>query len=137
MKTFILREQRHLDNLIAFLTQNWEAMSKTKHPMAVECRQDSVKRSQAANRLYWATLHQIEAQAWVEGRQYPSVVWHEFAKRKFIGVVDLPGQGTMSQSSTGLNTQEFADYIQKVEYWAQSELGVCLVDPSEPIGRMR
>lgn len=135
MKTFILREPRHLEALMAFLAGNWLAMSKTKAPMVVECKPESKKRSTLQNRYYWAVLHQIEAQAWIEGRQYSSEVWHESAKRRFIGCIDLPGGGTMAQSTTELSTKEFLDYVTQVEAWAQQELGVSLVDMTERLGR--
>jgi len=135
MKTFILREPRHMEALMAFLAGNWLAMSRTKHPLVVECKPESTKRSTLQNKYYWAVLHQIEEQAWIEGRQYSSEVWHEAAKRRFIGLVDLPGGGTMAQSTTTLSTKEFLDYVTKVEAWAQQELGVSLMDMTERIGR--
>ena len=127
-RIFILREKRHLDALLTFLAGNWEAMSRTKHPMQVECKPESKKRNLAQNRYYWQMLHQIEADAWVEGRQYSSEVWHEAAKRRFIGCIDLPGGGTMAMSSTDLSTVEFAEYVAKVEAWAALELGVQFVE---------
>ena len=136
MRVFVLREPRHLEALTAFLAANWKAMSGTKHPLMVECKPESSKRSIIQNKYYWAILHQIEEQAWVEGRQYASEVWHEAAKRRFIGCADLPGGGTMALSTTELSTKEFADYVTRVEVWAQQELGVCLME-IEPSGGFR
>lgn len=136
MRTFILRERRNLDALLAFIASNWEAMAKTKHPLQVDLKPEATKRNLQQNRYYWQMLNQISEQSWIEGRQYSADVWHEAAKRRHIGCVDLPGGGTMAMSSADLNVQEFADYTTKVEAWAQTELGVCLMDLSEPHGRV-
>lgn len=125
---FILREKRNLDAFLAFLVGNWEAMSSTKHPMQIECKPESSKRNLQQNRYYWQMLHQIESDAWVEGRQYAAETWHELAKRKFIGCLDMPGGGLMAMSTTDLSTKEFAEYVTKVEAWAASELGVQFVE---------
>ena len=135
-RTFILREERHLQALMTFLAQNWKALSGTKHPLQVDCQPEAIKRSLQQNRRYWAVLNQISEQAWVEGHQYSSEVWHEAAKRKFIGCIDLPGGGLMAMSTTSLNTKEFADYCTQVEAWAQTEFGVELTEIIEPIGRV-
>ena len=130
MKTFIIRERRHLDALLAFIAGNWEAMSQTKHPMQVDIKPESAKRSTQANRYYWQILHQIEEQGWVEGRQYSADLWHEYAKRRFLGLVDLPGGASIGISTTDLSTKEFQDYVQKVEAWAAQELGITFVEVS-------
>ena len=124
MRLFFLRERRNLEDLMSFLAGNWEAMSQTKHPMQVECKPESKKRNTQQNRYYWNLLHQIHEQAWVEGRQYAPEIWHEMGKRKFIGCIDMPGGGLMAMSTTDLSTKEFAEYVNKFEAWAASELGV-------------
>lgn len=124
-----------LKNLMAFLALNWEAAVLSGKPLAVEIGPEKRKRSVQANRYYWDLLNQISEQAWVEGRQYASEVWHECAKRRFLGLVDLPGGGHMAQSTTDLSVPEFAEYVQKVEVWAASELGVTLTEWNEPMGR--
>jgi len=126
MKTFYLRERRHLEALKAFLEANWEAMSKTKTPMQVECKPESHKRTSQANRRYWAILNQIESDVWVEGRQYSAQVWHEAAKRRFLGCIDIPGGGMIAVSSADLSSREFSEYTDKVEAWAATEFGLSL-----------
>ena len=134
-QVYVIRSSAILERAIQFARNNWEAMSRTKHPLVIEFKPESQKRSVQANRYYWQVLNQISEQAWIEGRQYSAEVWHEAAKRRFIGCMDLPGGGTMALSSADLNVQEFAEYVTKVEAWAQTELGVCLVDLTEPYGR--
>ena len=137
MKTFILRERRHLENLLAFVAANWEAMSQTKKPMQVDIKPESKKRSLQANRYYWQMLHQLAEQAWIEGRQYGSETWHEAAKRRHLGCIDLPGGGLMAMSTTDLSTSEFAEYVGRVEAWAATELGVTFEAIEWPIGRTK
>lgn len=128
MKTFYLRERRNLEALKAFLDANWEAMSKTKTPMQVECKPESKNRSQAQNRYYWNLLKQIESDAWIEGRQYSDECWHEYVKGRFIGYTDIPGGKKKPLSTTNLSTKEFADYVTRVEAWAAQELGIVFVE---------
>lgn len=128
MKLFILREERHLNAMLTFLSANWRAMAEQGKPLAVEIKPEKSKRSLNQNGLYWSLLQQIAEQAWVDGRQYNADVWHEAAKRQILGLVDLPNGQTMGRSSATLSVGEFAEYIEKVEAWAASELGVQFVE---------
>ena len=84
------------------------------------------KRTKAQNRRYWGNgvLKQIADQATVNGRLYSAETWHELAKRKFIGVIELPNGEVVGQSSTELTTDEFSRFCDQVEAWAATELGV-------------
>lgn len=105
--------------------------------MTVEVKESKAKRSSQANRRYWAILQQIADDAWMEGRQYAAdPVWHDFFKRRFIGVIDGPCGTSSAESTTKLNTKEFAQYVEKVEVFAATELGICLVEDIKPTGRM-
>ena len=64
----------------------------------------------------------------VNGLLYSADVWHELAKRKFIGVIELPDGSVVGKSSADLTTVEFADFCTQVEAWAASELGVVFYD---------
>lgn len=135
---YVIRSLPILERAIQFARLNWEAMGQTKHPLVIEFKPEKTKRNLQQNRYYWAMLRQIEEQAWIEGRQYSSEIWHEAAKRRFIGLVDLPGGGSMALSSAELSTAEFAEYVTRVEVWAQQELGVNLLDMAEePMGYRR
>ena len=128
MKLFILREERHLNAMLTFLSGNWKAMADQGKPLAVEIKPEKAKRSLNQNAYYWQMLQQIAEQTWVDGRQYNADVWHEAAKRQILGLVDLPNGQTMGRSSATLSVVEFAEYIQQVEAWAASELGVQFVE---------
>jgi hypothetical protein len=73
-------------------------------------------------------LSQISEQAKVGGQQYSPEAWHELAKRKFLGVTELPDGSIVGKSSTNLTTTEFSEFCTQVEAWAATELGVTFYD---------
>jgi len=84
-------------------------------------------RSDAQNRRYWGkgVLHQIAEQATDEdGRKYPAAAWHAYAKKKFLGVIELPDGSLEGESTTNLTKAQFSDFCTQVEAWASTELGV-------------
>jgi len=88
------------------------------------------KRTSPQNRRYWGrgVLAQIAEQARVGGQQYEPEAWHELAKRKFLGVTELPDGSIVGKSSTNLTTIEFSEFCSQVEAWAATELGVTFYD---------
>jgi len=88
------------------------------------------KRTSPQNRRYWGrgVLAQIAEQARVCGQQYEPEAWHELAKRKFLGVTELPDGSIVGKSSTNLTTIEFSEFCTQVEAWAATELGVTFYD---------
>jgi len=88
------------------------------------------KRTSPQNRRYWGrgVLSQISEQAKVGGQQYGAEAWHELAKRKFLGVTELPDGSIVGKSSTNLTTTEFSEFCTQVEAWAATELGVTFYD---------
>ncbi len=119
MKPFIIRtevdRQRYITHIAGLsLAKPWEAL--------VEPHKG--KRNLAQNARYWKLLAEIAEQVRVEGRLYSNEVWHEHMKRRFIGLIDLPGGGVIGASTTKENTAEFAEFMTKVESYAASELGV-------------
>lgn len=89
------------------------------------------KRTQPQNRRYWGqgVLAQIATQVVLPGdKQFSAENWHEFFKRKFIGVEGLPDGSVVGKSSTQLTTAEFSEFCAKVEAYAATELGVTFYD---------
>jgi hypothetical protein len=125
-RLFVLREAAHLASLVAFLGANWQAFAREGRFLAVTVTLYKSKRSLDQNRRYFgpAVLGAIEEQAWIDGRQYSKEVWHEQFKRQFIGTIDLPDGSTMAMSSTDLSVEEFSRFMQEVEVYAASMLGV-------------
>lgn len=99
-----------------------------EHPKEVVFMEHKAKRSTEANSRYWAMLGEVSQQAWIQGRQYPVEVIHEYAKRYMLpdecakGVpkwITLPnGDRALGMSTTDLNTAEFSEYMTQVEAWA-------------------
>ena len=91
------------------------------------------KRTGRQNKRYWGrgVLAQIAEQAVVNGQMFSTEAWHELAKRKFIGVDELPDGSVIGKSSTGLTTKEFSEFCDQVEAWAATELGVTFYDLPE------
>ena len=56
-----------------------------ERPIEVIIREEQKGRSLSANALMWAgPLNDIANQAWVHGRQYSALIWHEYFKEKFL-----------------------------------------------------
>lgn len=126
-RMFILRGDSNAQQLWSFLRNNWKQMADAGKPLAISVAEHKAKRSGEQNKRMWAILQQIEGGAWMEGRQFSQEGWHEFFKRKFIGVEELPGGGTVGISTTTLNVEEFAAYMTRIEAFAATELGVELI----------
>lgn len=88
------------------------------------------KRTRAQNRRYFGrgVLAQIAEQAVVDGKQFSAEIWHEFLKRKFLGVEELPDGSLIAAPSKGLTTAQFSEYCQQCEAYAATELGVTFYD---------
>ncbi len=90
-----------------------------------------IKRSNDANRRYWALLHVMSEKINAHGGGYSADVWHWWAKSKFLGCDDirLPNKKVLSipKSTADLDTAEFNDYMTQVEAFA-NERGAYLVD---------
>lgn len=125
-RVFVLREALHLASLVNFLSANWQVFAREGKFLAVTVTLFKSKRSLEQNRRYWgpALMGQIVEQAWVNGRRYAAEVWHEEFKRRFLGVVELPGGSAMGVSTAELNVEEFSTFMQQVEVYAAETLGV-------------
>ena len=69
-------------------------------------------------------LQEIAEQVWVDSKQFSMEIWKEYYKRMFLGVIELPNGQIMAIPTRDLNTKECAEFMQKVEAHAISELGV-------------
>ncbi len=133
-RLFVLREQLHFNSLIAALSANWQAMAAMDKPLGVTVAPYKKKRSHEQNALMWVWLTQISHQAWVAGRQFDEETWNEHAKREFLpertskGLEKwrfLPsGERVLAISTPDLNTGEMSLYMNALEAWAVSDLGV-------------
>ena len=108
-------------------------------PLEVIIREEQKGRSLSANALMWAgPLNDIANQAWVHGRQYSALIWHEYFKEKFLP--DFPdltqvkegyrkyeetpdGKRILIGSTQKLTKHGFSLYMEQI-YAYGAELGV-------------
>jgi len=97
-------------------------------PLELVLREESKVRGLDQNGLYWLRLGEIADQAWQDGRQYNSDVWHEYARRNLMPEtittktgevrskwIEMP-DGTLTViSTTQLERKCFAEYTTIVE----------------------
>lgn len=128
-REFLLRDISIWHTLTAFVGSNAKAMAEAGTPLRIIVTSAEAKRNSEQNKRYWGlVLKTISANAWVNGQQFSSDVWHEYFARKF-GVcedVTLPGGEivTRRRSTTDMSVSEFTTYMGEVEAYAAQQLGV-------------
>jgi len=91
----------------------------------IEIRKRRSRRSTDQNSYWWSVI----VPAIAEYTGYTRDEAHEALKAKFLGTEDM-SHGLLRIGSTAkLNTQEFADLVDKVILWAAEELGVVIPLP--------
>ena len=92
-------------------------------------------RSLEQNARYWSrgVLWQIANQAIVGGQKFTPELWHELFKKMFLGVEQLPDGSVIGKSSTKLTVTEFSKFVEQVEAYAVTELGVVFIDEREGV----
>ncbi len=79
------------------------------------------KRSNPANARYWLLLHMIAEKIKPMGILYSAEQYHEYFKQRYLGADEmvLPNGKAVNirHSTADLDTQEFAEYMGKVEQW--------------------
>lgn len=113
-------------------------------PLEVIIREEKKRRTLDQNAAMWAgPLRALEEHAWIEGRRYSDVVWHEHAKEKFLPEEDDPnlrefvkepetyrkwemtpnGRRVLVGSTTHLTRFGFSQYLTELDAYC-AELGV-------------
>jgi len=130
-------------------TQRKLAIAVIKNcPVGVEVviRDQVTIRNLSQNGLMWVgPLKDIAEQAWVGGRQFSDVVWHEFFKKEYLPDEFDPelckedyrkwdytpiGDKVLIGSTTQLTVKGFAQYLEQV-YAAGADLGVMFRESKE------
>jgi hypothetical protein len=124
LKVMVIRDELLLRRAQAYLANHWRELARRGMPMVMQVVPWAAKRTAAQNRRYWGVIiEQIAEQAWVDGRMWEPEQWHEYFKRKLIGVMELPGGESVGMSSAALSVAGFNDYTDKVEQYAIEMLG--------------
>lgn len=98
------------------------------------CVEEEDDRSAEQNRFYWGPcLTEISEQASIEGQRYTVDAWHELFKRQYLGyeVVKVKVAGRKRptvirrlRSTTKLKVRPMSEYLDKLQAFAATELGV-------------
>lgn len=93
------------------------------------------KRSGQQSRYYWGVVIAMVRQAMNEyGSNYSSEETHEYLKKEFNWTEIEAKDGYMlkvPQSTTGLTTVDFMNYLDKIYLWALEVLGIVIPLPNE------
>ncbi len=127
----------------AISAQLWpwvKSMTQAGHKLVAEVRLQEDDRSLRQNRYYWGPcLTEISRQAQVGGQRYAAEAWHELFKRQFLGyqgkkvaVAGAKRKRVIRQlrSTTDLSVRAMSKYLDQVQAYAATELGVEFSVPS-------
>lgn len=119
MTTYQVRGKAQLERAAAVIAQ----LSPDK-PWRIEVNPHRARRSPEQNALLWALYTEVAS-----GTGHTPEEIHEACKRLFLPpktiviadqVVQIPG------STAKLDTREFSEFVERVQAWAASEIGVSL-----------
>lgn len=142
LRTFILRDGAIAAGLVSFLKEHAGPMVAAGTPLQVTVAKHRRTRSNEANAFMWAAvLTPIAQQVQVAGRWFSADTWNEQMKRDHLpelcaaGVEKwevLPdGSRELRMSTSDLNTEEMALYLNEVQARAASEWGVVFNEREE------
>jgi len=121
---YVLSEPQHLERLLALLRGNWRAFAQAGHPIMVHLMPEHARRSLDQNRALWRLLSMIAESAWVQGKQFDKNAWAEFFKRQFLPLIEGPDGEYYPTSTSSLNVGQFSHFLDQIEAYAASELGL-------------
>ena len=130
MPQFTLRAPEDAKKMVQFVKAHAGQQAALGKPLVVSIQEWKQKRTADQNRCLHAVLQAISEQAVIEGRQFSLEAWKEEVRVRFIGSeeLDLPNGTRIERgiSTTALSVGEFANLIEAVSAWAQTELNVDL-----------
>jgi hypothetical protein len=125
-QTFVLHGRPQWDRLVAFVKAN---VGGEKLLGITVFDADEKKRSDAQNRFYWKCRMEFLADnAWINGQRFSKEAWHEYLAERFCPKRELTlpnGEIKLVRESTSdMRVAEFQAYMQQIEVYATSELGL-------------
>ncbi len=128
-REFVIRTPDVALGLAAYLKQHAGRAAARGRPLRVLIVEAEQPRTPAQNKRYFSfLLKAIAAQAWVDGRQFDADVWHEHLAGRYgyLKEVVMPSGEivTRRKSTTEMSVAEFSEFMQQVEAYASTELGV-------------
>ncbi|OBR52351.1 recombination protein NinB [Paraburkholderia tropica] len=129
-REFTLRNGGAWNAVVAFIKANAPTFADKGEPLRLIVTAEERQRNAQQNRFYWgAVLRDISEKAWVDGKQYDKDTWHEFFSRRYgiLEDVTLPGGEVVvrRRSTTLMSVGEFSQYLDDIQGYATTELGVC------------
>lgn len=119
MPFFILRDQTILANCKKWLDGNWQ--KNPKRPWMVDIAPESSKRTDRQRRYYWASLQDFSEDAPIK---YSKEVWHEYFRKLFLPLVELPDGSMVPMSTNHLTVKEANEYLDQINRWTSTEFGI-------------
>lgn len=117
--------------------QGWpwaKSMLLAGHQLVAEFKVMEADRSVQQNKFYWGVvLKEISEQAGIGGQKYAADAWHELFKRQFLArkvkKVAVAGRrrkvvSVSLGSTTDLSVRAMSRYLEEVQAFAASDLGV-------------
>jgi len=92
-------------------------------PLSIKISLYRKRRSIDQNARYWALLTEISQGMpdHMDGEYFAPEMWHEYFKRKFLGVEVGPYGEPVPKSTAKLSTVDMAEYQEQIEAWAAGE----------------
>ena len=122
--TFILRDEAIRQHAIEFISK-----LDLKTVWQITIARHRKNRSLNQNSLLWKWYGEIAQDT---GNTADDI--HEFCKQKFLApaFIELNGETKeIRRTTTKLNTKEMSEFMNQVEAWAASELGIALPRPED------
>jgi len=129
-REFVLRSPTDAQQCVGFMKENAGSAVERGKPLRVVVTAEDRKRTPEQNARYWgrAVLGTIADQAWIGGRQFDSETWHENLAEMFCPRVEFTRTdgtiGSRRKSTSEMGVREFSEYVERVEIYAATELGV-------------
>ena len=128
---YICRTQSDLE----YIRLNLLSMSLDK-PVEITIKEYVKNRSHAQNRLMHDWFNKMSEHYFLTtGEFYAPLAWKELLKEKFLGfdMIELP-DGTIkaiTKHTSDCNTKELTEFLEKIDYYAVTELGLMLPKPDD------
>ena len=122
----IIRNESDKDRAMRYI--NTLNMDK---PWRMECKPYKKNRSLSQNKLYFMWMKVIGDSIGYTSEEMHAIMADKFLTTEFV---EYGGDKIKRDKSTSkLNTKEFTEYLEKIDRWAASEMGIVLPSPGELI----
>jgi hypothetical protein len=130
-REFVISTPSVASILWRFLKLNASVFASKGTPLRVIVTEEEMDRLDEQIAYYFGvTVKTIAEQVWINGRQFDKDAWHEELAKKFLPTRELllpDGEIILKRSSIArgkISLKKMTAYIQEVEAYAASELGV-------------